>query len=285
MARTKAKIKTNAKAKTKTSVRSKSKNKGGSKSGRSNHSSSSISSSAKKGRAQKVSAKRVSNSRKNQAAQSHSESLFSAGKRFLANQLAKVGAKDNSNDIVDLILQDHTELKRLIRTLKDTSADLERMQAAYDEFAPQLIIHAKPEEQSLYVVLKDLESLRTEGFEGEVEHTLADQLLEEIKRTEDEEEWCAKVKVLAELVEHHIHEEENHMLPNFRKESSESERADIGDRFLRFKEMLIAQGGQDSPPEREIRKRGEEADPMDELDAASDEATSTDHRGMRMRSK
>jgi len=40
----------------------------------------------------------------------------------------------------------------------------------------------------------------------------ADQLVEENMRTDDEDLWSARVKVLAELVEHHIEQEPKNVL-------------------------------------------------------------------------
>ena len=158
-------------------------------------------------------------------------------------------AKTNKEDIIELILQDHKALKKLIKVMKNSDNDLNERQAAFEEFAPLLVIHAKPEEQTMYVFMKDDEELREEGFEGDVEHGLADQLLEEIKRTDDEDLWGARVKVLAELVEHHIEEEEEELLPDFRKHSDIEERVQMGAKFMELKNKLIEQGGKDTVDE------------------------------------
>jgi hemerythrin superfamily protein len=159
-------------------------------------------------------------------------------------------------DIVKLILEDHKPLKKLIKILKDSEKhDLDERQEAFEEFAPLLVNHSKPEEQSLYVFMKDEDELREEGFEGDVEHALADQLLEEIKRTDDEDLWSARVKVLAELVEHHIEEEESELLPDFKKHSEVEDRMELGANFLRLKSEIESEGGRDTVVEstREIR--------------------------------
>jgi Hemerythrin HHE cation binding domain len=143
-----------------------------------------------------------------------------------------------AGDIVDLILEDHKELKRLIKILKDDEVDFGDRYAAFEEFAPLLTIHAKPEEQSLYVEMKKNKELRVEGLEGDVEHALADQLLNEAKVTEDEDLWSARVKVLAELVEHHIKEEEKEMLPDFKDQTDKKLRLQLGEKFIKLKEGI-----------------------------------------------
>lgn len=174
--------------------------------------------------------------------------------------MKKTAAKKKSqkssqgDDIIDLILADHKPLKQLIKIMKDSDKhDLNERQQAFEEFAPLLVTHAKPEEQTMYVFMKDAEDLREEGLEGDVEHGLADQLVEEIKRTDEEDLWTARVKVLAELVEHHIEEEEEEMLPHFRKKSKKEERVQLGVAFLEMKAEFEAQGGKDAPEETQSR--------------------------------
>ena len=54
----------------------------------------------------------------------------------------------------------------------------------------------------------------------------------------------------AELVEHHIKEEENDMLPEFRKESEPEERLSLGETYLSKWETLMNKGGEDAPSEK-----------------------------------
>jgi hemerythrin superfamily protein len=150
------------------------------------------------------------------------------------------------SDILNIILEDHKPLKKLITVMKDSERDVEERAAAFAEFAPLLISHAKPEEQVLYTRMKTDDETREEGFEGDVEHALADQLVEEIMRTDDEDLWSARVKVLAELVEHHIEEEEEDLLPDFKKHSEPAERQQMGQQFLMLKTKMLEQGGLDS---------------------------------------
>ena len=139
---------------------------------------------------------------------------------------------NQESDIVDLLLEDHKPLKKLIKVMKSEDSTPEEKFDAFEEFAPLLIAHAKPEEQVLYAFMKQDDDLREEGFEGEVEHGLADQMVEEAKRTSDEDLQSARIKVLAELVEHHIKEEESTLLPDFKRHSNKEERREMGHEYL-----------------------------------------------------
>jgi len=151
---------------------------------------------------------------------------------------ANKGSSKNAGDIVELILRDHKPLKKLIKVMKGEKASIAEKRRAFEEFAPLLKAHAKPEEESLYVHMKGEEDLRMEAFEGDTEHAIADQLAEEIQGIDDEDVWVAKVKVLAELVEHHIEEEEEEMLPDVKKEMDLDERIAIGQEYLQLRSQF-----------------------------------------------
>lgn len=122
--------------------------------------------------------------------------------------------------------------------MKDVKQSESARRDAFDQFAPLLMSHAKPEAEVLYTVMKGgHEELRIDAYEGEVEHDLAELMLKDVKATTDSDIWTAKVKVLAELVEHHIQEEEDDLLPDYRKASEKEERIELGDLFLQAKEQ------------------------------------------------
>lgn len=154
----------------------------------------------------------------------------------------------SENDLVELIKEDHKPLKELIKTLKSDISREERADA-FEEFALLLIAHSKPEEDVLYTLMKDKKELRSEGFEGDVEHQLAEQMVDEARRTTDPDLFVARTKVLAELVGHHIQEEEDMLLPDFKKSTTPSERLRMGQQFLKLKVDYLAAGDGNSIPD------------------------------------
>lgn len=146
----------------------------------------------------------------------------------------------SGKDIVELILVDHKPLKELIRILKKPDGDAVARFEAFETFAPLLLAHAEPEEMSLYEFMKKDKEMLVDALEGDTEHSLASQLIDEIRATEDENLWSAKVKVLAEMVEHHIKEEEGSMLPDFRKDTTLEERIALGDEYTQLKSQAQA---------------------------------------------
>lgn len=138
-------------------------------------------------------------------------------------------------DITELILEDHVRLKELIKTLKEPQIKRIEKEAPYEEFALLLINHAKSEEKSLYEKMKMYQGLKIESYEGDTEHTIADQLVQQINATANDDEWTAKVKVLAELVEHHIEEEENEILVMVNKKMDLQTREEVGLEYSKLK--------------------------------------------------
>lgn len=146
-------------------------------------------------------------------------------------------AQTSKEDIIKLILVDHEPLKRFIGILKDLETPIRTRRRIFEQFAPMLLMHARSEQESLYTFLKDEnKELRIDGLEGDVEHELAERLIEEVKMSEDADVWSARAKVLAELVEHHIKEEESHMFPEFKKETDVEDRVMLGKQYLELKD-------------------------------------------------
>ncbi len=120
-------------------------------------------------------------------------------------------------DIIKVLKAEHEPLKKLIKIMKDTEKSPTERSKALEEFGPLLTVHAKAEERVLYEFLKNEVDMPEEGYEGGIEHGLAEQMLDEAKNEDDKNIWSAKVKILAELVEHHIEEEEGEIFPEFKK--------------------------------------------------------------------
>lgn len=158
----------------------------------------------------------------------------------------------DSQDIIQLILADHNPLKRLIKKMKDLEVGHKEKYKAFHHFVPLLLAHAKSEEQVLYVRMKEDDETRILGFEGDVEHSLADQLVKEASSTDDEDLFCAKVKILAELVEHHIEEEESEILPELKENIKTEERRMMGREYLKLKTKFDLNGPDDARPQRNI---------------------------------
>lgn len=152
---------------------------------------------------------------------------------------------------------DHTKVKRILSQLEATT---ERGTKIREELVRQLEmelkVHAKLEEEIFYPAFKHAASKKEDKelfFEANEEHHVMDMVLPELKVTSPKSEhFGAKAKVLKELIEHHIKEEETEMFVRARQLMSEEELREVGEKMLKRKESLIAQW--ENPITRPVQK-------------------------------
>ncbi|MES3026018.1 MAG: hemerythrin domain-containing protein [Pseudomonadota bacterium] len=152
--------------------------------------------------------------------------------------------KAKSNDAISMLTREHREVEDLF---KQYEALGERAKSSKKRIADQictaLTMHATVEEEIFYP------SLREAGVKGAdelldeavVEHASAKELIAQLQEMEPEDElYDAKVKVLAEQIEHHVKEEEKEMFPMVRKAKLDLEA--LGEEMALRKEELAAAG-------------------------------------------
>lgn len=85
-----------------------------------------------------------------------------------------------------------------------------------EELKEQLVPHARAEEKSLYLAMKNSNDKQAEvlGVEGDFEHQLVDQLIKELDVCiTTSPTWEAKLSILKNNLDHHIQEEEKVVFP------------------------------------------------------------------------
>lgn len=146
-------------------------------------------------------------------------------------------AVDNSFNIIDILLIDHVYLKECIAVLTNDYANKNEKIFYARTFLDTLKKHSEAEEKTVYESLSEMEELRMQILEGEAEHgmakfkyeTLIPRLIK-MKVLDDVTE--AEIKVLAELVEHHIDEEETELFPKIRYSLDQGILNEIGFQFM-----------------------------------------------------
>ena len=123
-------------------------------------------------------------------------------------------------DAITLLTEDHENVAQMFEQYEALG---DRAHASKKKLATQICTeltkHATAEEEIFYPAVraagKDKEDLIDEAT---VEHASAKDLIAQILEMEPTEElFDAKVKVLGELIEHHVKEEEEEMFPKARK--------------------------------------------------------------------
>lgn len=146
-------------------------------------------------------------------------------------------AVDNSFNIIDILLIDHAYLKECIAVLTNDYANKNEKIFYARTFLDTLKKHSVSEEKTVYESLSEMEEMRKLILEGEAEHGMAkfkyDTLiprLAKMKVLDDVTE--AEIKVLAELIEHHIDEEETELFPKMRYNLDPAILNEIGFQFM-----------------------------------------------------
>lgn len=138
------------------------------------------------------------------------------------------------SDLISAIKRDHEGLRNFIWVMKDTDRPLTERRRAAELFSSLLKSHTLAEETAVYKPMEQKADhdlvIRIE--EGYVEHTAADRVMADMEKATDPNVWSAHANVLAELVEHHLKEEEDEMFPMMKKQIPKRLEAELIVSFL-----------------------------------------------------
>lgn len=139
---------------------------------------------------------------------------------------------------LDLLVEDHEKVLGIFEDFEATQDSSEQASLVQTALA-ELTVHATIEEEIFYpAVQRELEErdIVDEAFE---EHHAAKLLIAELETmTPSDDRYVAKFKVLAEMVRHHIDEEENDLFPMV--EDLDIDLAQLGSQMMDRKEELSA---------------------------------------------
>ncbi|XYJ08914.1 hemerythrin domain-containing protein [Telluria sp. B2] len=126
-------------------------------------------------------------------------------------------------DAVELLTKQHREVEELFEQFEKLTdrAKVSKKKIA-DQICNALIMHTTIEEEIFYPATREASQGEEETGdmvdEAVVEHASAKDLIAQIQEMDpDDELYDAKVKVLSEMIEHHVEEEEKEMFPKTRK--------------------------------------------------------------------
>ena len=142
---------------------------------------------------------------------------------------------------IKLLKQQHREVEALFKQLEKAKSARPR-QKAFEQVADKLAVHATIEERHFYPAVKRraTEEMLLEAVEEHlgVKRVIADMLELEA----GDETFEAKAKVLKDLVEHHVEEEEKDLFPKVQKLLDADELEAIGEQMTTTMEELLENG-------------------------------------------
>lgn len=135
---------------------------------------------------------------------------------------------------ITMLKSDHATVKRLLRELDATTERaVKQREALVSRIEREIKMHSQIEEEVFYPAFKaktentDAEDLFYEAAE---EHHVVDMVLPALKSANPKShEFAAKAKVLKDLLEHHIREEETQMFAQARQLFSDEQLRELGD--------------------------------------------------------
>ncbi|HEY2678597.1 MAG TPA: hemerythrin domain-containing protein [Steroidobacteraceae bacterium] len=111
-------------------------------------------------------------------------------------------------DAIALLKADHRQVEQWFAKFEKSSSKAEKQQLA-SRICDALTIHTTIEEEIFYPAFLTATGDTEKHHEAVVEHAGAKKLIAEIRGTApDEDYFDAKVKVLSEMIKHHVKEEE-----------------------------------------------------------------------------
>jgi len=144
---------------------------------------------------------------------------------------------------IDLLKKQHREVEQLFSRFEEAGEEAEKTRERLcQQIGDALAVHAEIEERIFYPESKqeNTEELLRESVE---EHLAVKRLLADIMQADlDDPQFDAKMKVVKELVEHHVQEEEEELFPLIADSCSTDELEDMGSRMQDLAQELEEEG-------------------------------------------
>ena len=148
--------------------------------------------------------------------------------------------EEDETDILDTLQAEHDEVQELLRKLVE-SDNAREQKTLVAQIKRALVPHSRAEEKTVYNAVLALrgKDAKVDGNEGYIEHGLADQTLKKLGLlTANSPEFQAAAKVLKELIDHHVQEEERNIWAQVKKNFSDEQRAQMNRDFLAAKKKV-----------------------------------------------
>jgi hemerythrin-like domain-containing protein len=144
-------------------------------------------------------------------------------------------------DILETLKEEHEAVADLLKRLVESESGAER-KSLFKQVKTALVPHARAEEQVLYdaIIALRKKGVQKDGEEGYLEHGLADKMIATLGKISKpmSPEFGAAAKVLKELIEHHVQEEENAIWSDAKKHFSAEQRYAMNVTYLKAKKAV-----------------------------------------------
>jgi hypothetical protein len=161
--------------------------------------------------------------------------------KHAGREIAGLFGSEREADILDTLKKEHDEVGHMLKRLVDSESATER-RALVKKIKAALIPHMKAEQKVVYdaVIALRPKDAKTHGEEGYIEHKMAGETLLLLGKISNagSPEFLAAAKVLKELVEHHVREEERDIWADVKEHFGADDRARMNRRFEQAKKRV-----------------------------------------------
>ena len=141
-------------------------------------------------------------------------------------------------DILDTLKQEHDDVAEMLDRLVESTGAAERRKLLV-AIRTELLPHLRAEEKVVYQTMRGMRGKEQQAHaeEGFMEHALVDRMLAQLGRmtSPTAPEFSAGAKVLKELVDHHVEEEEKNIWSDIEDNFSDEDRIAMNREFLAAK--------------------------------------------------
>ncbi len=131
-----------------------------------------------------------------------------ARRKKTAKRSARATRARTPQDAIALLKADHRQVEQWFEEFESSRSDSKKNQLA-QQICQALTVHTSIEEEIFYPAFLDATEEEDIHHEAEVEHDGAKKLIAQIEDSSaDDDYFDAKVKVLSEMIKHHVNEEE-----------------------------------------------------------------------------
>jgi hypothetical protein len=168
---------------------------------------------------------------------------------------ARRRASPASQDAIALLKADHRQVEEWFEQFESTRSD-DRKKKLAGQICQALEVHTQIEAEIFYPAFLEATEDEDIHHEAEVEHDSAKKLIAEIEGSgPDDDYYDAKVKVLSEMIKHHVNEEEKRGGMFAKARESDMDLKALGEQLAARKQELMAEA---SPPQRAAARRSKE---------------------------
>lgn len=137
-----------------------------------------------------------------------------------------------SGSVIAVLENDHRKVIQMLSELESTGSE-EKRAHLLDQIRKEIQIHTQLEEEIFYPAVQQVLRSKEERklvHEAREEHNAVDMVLPRLRDPiSDVEVFQARVKVVKDMVEHHIDQERNEMFPEARRRMSREQLRELGE--------------------------------------------------------